>query len=212
MQVRYLYRMLELPVTARIPEPEEMSHRHDIEELLSKRKRALIVEGYRLTVNSNRKIPYAFQAEININNSKLWSLVLALAEMLPAEICLEYSLDDESTFGTDYLSKALIFEKLRGFETELVRDCALSFTFSAHSMSALTEIIVTSSKYIRFSGNDREKFLQIMSQFTLKEIPELAFIDEYPKMTEPLKKFIPTSRRPEDVVWSLNRALGIEET
>ncbi|MGN6495377.1 MAG: hypothetical protein ACTHLE_25545 [Agriterribacter sp.] len=204
--------MLELPVTARIPEPEEMSHRHDIEELLLRRKKALIVEGYRLTVNNNRKIPYAFQAEININNSGLWSLVMSLAEMLPAEICLEYSLDDESTFGTDYLSKALIFEKLRSFETELVQDCALAFTLSAHSALALSEIIVTSSKYIRFSGNDKEKFLQIMSAFTLKEIPELAFIDEYPKITEPLKKFIPTSRRPEDVIWSLNRAWGIEET
>lgn len=203
--------MLEIPVTARIPQPEEMAHRHDIEELLLKRKKALIVQGYRLTPNNNRKIPYAFQAEININNSKLWSLVLALAALLPAEVCLEYSLDDESVFSTDYLSKALVFEKLRNFETELVQDCVLAFSLSAHSVSALTELMVTSSKYIRFSGNDLEKFVQVMAQFKLQEIPELAFIDEYPKITEPLKKFIPSSRRPEDVVWSLNRTFGLED-
>lgn len=202
--------MLELPVTARVPLPEEMEHRHDIEELLSKRKKAKIVEGYKLTLNSNPKIPYLFQAEININNSTLWDIVIALGKLLPPEICLEYSLHDEETFSTDYLSKEWIFERLQGFKTELVQDCSLAFTLSAHSAAELIEVIVTSSKYIRFSGNDKERLLQVMDAFSLKEIPGLAFIDEYPQIKEPLKKFIASSRRPEDVIWSLNRVFNIE--
>ena len=70
--------MLELPVTVRIPLPEEMPHRQDIEELLLKRKKAVITEGYKITPNTIRQLSYAFQAEININNSNLWNLTLSL--------------------------------------------------------------------------------------------------------------------------------------
>jgi hypothetical protein len=77
-------------------------------------------------------------------------------------------------------------------------------------MNELTEIIITPVKYIRFLGSNKEGFLQCMRNFKLTEIPGIAFVDEYPNITEPLQKFISTARRPEDVIWSLNRAFGIE--
>ncbi|MBX3255212.1 MAG: hypothetical protein KF862_13820 [Chitinophagaceae bacterium] len=202
--------MLEIPVTARVPEAREMDHRPDIEELLLKRKRALIVEGYKLTPYNNPKIPYRFQAEININNSRLWDLITELATLLPPEIVLEYSLDNEATYATEQVSRTGVLQTLSRFERELTQDCTLAFTLASHTAQGLTEIIITSSKYIRFSGNDTNPFSAIMKNFSLREIPALAFIDEYPQIVEPLKKFIPSSRRPEDVIWSLNRAFNIE--
>ncbi|MBX2924525.1 MAG: hypothetical protein KF746_20155 [Chitinophagaceae bacterium] len=210
MQVIYLYAMLEIPITARVPEAWELPHRPDIEELLLKRQKALIMEGYKLTESNNAKVPYTFQAEININNSKLWHLITELATLLPPEIVLEYSFNDEATYLTEPVSKAEALQTLSRFETELTGDCALAFSLSSHTAQGLTEIIITSSKYIRFSGNDKSLFSNIMKNFALNEIPALAFIDEYPQIIEPLKKFIPSSRRPEDVIWSLNRAFNIE--
>ncbi len=208
--VSYLYPMLELPVTVRIPLPGEMPHRPDIEELLLKRKKAQITEGYKITPNTIRQLSYTFQAEININNSNLWNLMLALLNLLPEEICCEYSLNEDETVTTEYFPQATVLQKISPYRQELTQDCALQLNLYAHTMNELTEIIITSAKYIRFSGSNKEGFLQRMRNFDLTEIPGIAFIDEYPKIVEPLRKFIASARRPEDVIWSLNRAFGIE--
>lgn len=202
--------MLELPITIRVPLPEEMEHRADIEELLARRKKANIIQGYKLTDAVSPKMPYAFQAEININNSLLWNLVLSLSEQLPEDICCSYYVNEEDAITTDYLAKADVLQKLIPFKEELTKDCALEFSLFAHTPEGLTEIIVTSFKYIRYSGKNKTAFFDCMQQFQLKEIADVAFVDEYPKIIEPLKKFLPQSRRPEDVIWSLNRSFGIE--
>ena len=202
--------MLELPVTVRIPLPEEMPHRQDIEELLLKRKKAVITEGYKITPNTIRQLSYAFQAEININNSNLWNLTLSLLHLLPEEICCEYSLQEDETVTTEYFPKAAVLQKISPYQQELSQDCSLQLNLYAHTLNELTEVIITPAKYIRFSGSNKEAFLQCMHNFNLTEIPGIAFIDEYPKIVEPLRKFIATARRPVDVIWSLNRAFGIE--
>jgi hypothetical protein len=202
--------MLELPITIRVPLPGEMEHRADIDELLARRKKANILQGYKLTDRVSPKMPYTFQAEININNSILWNLVLSLSELLPEDICCSYGVDGEEVITTAYLSKTEILQKLTPYKEELVKDCALEFSLFAHTPEGLTEIIITSFKYIRYSGKNKTTFFDCMQQFQLKEVTDLAFVDEYPKIIEPLKTFLPQSRRPEDVIWSLNRSFGIE--
>lgn len=206
----YLYRMLELPVTVRIPYPDEMPHRPDIEELLLKRKNANITEGYKITPNPTRQLSFGFQAEININNSRLWNLMLALLNLLPEHICCEYGLNEEEAVTTDYFPKDQVLQKISPYRQELTQECSLQLNLYAHTMDELTEIIITPVKYIRFMGSNKECFLQCMRNFKLREIPGIAFIDEYPNIREPLRKFISTARRPEDVIWSLNRAFDIE--
>ena len=202
--------MLELPITIRVPLPEEMEHRADIEELLARRKKANIIQGYKLTDTVSPRMPYTFQAEVNINNSLLWNLVLSLSALFPEDICCSYGSTDDESITTDYLAKANVLQKLMPYKEELTKDCTLEFSLFAHSPEGLTEIIITSFKYIRYSGKNRTAFLDRLQQFQLKEISDLAFVDEYPKIIGPLKKFLPQSRRPEDVIWSLNRSFGIE--
>ncbi|MFT3702302.1 MAG: hypothetical protein QM802_08030 [Agriterribacter sp.] len=202
--------MLELPITVRVPLPEEMPHRDDIEALLYKRSKAKIIQGYTINDNANPKMPYSFQAEININNSSLWELMLALAGFLPEQICCTYCISDEDSITTAYFPKTFVLQQLNVFKSELSQDCALEFSLFAHAPEGLTEIIVTSYKYLRYAGKNKNDFLKCMKTFQLNEIPGLAFVDEYPKITEPLKKFFPTSRRPEDVIWSLNKNFRIE--
>lgn len=203
--------MLELPVTIRIPLAEEMPHRDDIETLLARREKAVIEEGYKLTLNNNPKLNWHFHAEININNSRLWKLLMALAEDLPAQLYCEYSHVDDEPLSSDYLTKPELLQQLSPFERELVQDAHLHFSLVSNQTSALSEIAVTPCKYIRFTGSNIDAFRKHMSAFNLKEIPVLSFVDEHPYLTEPLRKFVPTARRSEDVIWSLNRVFGIDE-
>ncbi|HEX5027018.1 MAG TPA: hypothetical protein VFV68_17175 [Agriterribacter sp.] len=201
--------MLQLPVTIRVPLPGEMPDRDDLEALLWKRQKARIEPGYKITLNSITQLRYTFQAEINIDNPKLWDLVLALSVLLPEEIYCEYGLHQEEVVTTAYMPKTKLLAELSKYKQELTQDGFLQFTLLSNTKTELLEIAVTESKYIRFSGSNKENFIQCMQSFDLPEIADLAFIDEYPSITEPLKKFVPTARRPEDVVWSLNRFFGI---
>lgn len=202
--------MLELPVTVRLPKPDEVSHRPDIEEIMFKRKKANITQGFVFRKNNGPQLPFAFYAEININNSNLWNLFIALTDTLPTEVSCEYGLYEDEQVTTEYFSKDDVLQKLAMYKEELTADCMLEFGLLALANKQLNEIFVTESKYIRYWGIDKEAFLQCMASFNLIETPDLAFIDEFPKVTEPLKKFIPTVKRTEEVIRSLNRMLQVQ--
>lgn len=203
--------MLVLPVTVRVPLPDEISHREDAIELLAKRKAANITQGYTIKPNETQQLHFSFYAEININNDKLWQLFLALAGDMPEEVHCVYGLYEDEATTTDYFPKQDVLKHLSPFQKELAMDCTLEFGLLYHSKEMLMEVFVPESKYIKFWGNDKAKFLKHMQDFQLKEIPDLAFIDEYPKIVTPLRNIIPSARRPEDVMWSLNRAFGVEQ-
>ncbi|MBC8034190.1 MAG: hypothetical protein H7Y03_08600 [Chitinophagaceae bacterium] len=197
--------MLQLPPTIRAPRPEEMPERQDIEQLLAKRKTAKIAEGFRLELNKTPQLPFVFFAEINIDNPRLWSLFLALAATFPESVNVQYSLYEEELFISDLFPKEQVVEELATLQQELTQDGTLVFGLLTHTKQALVELQVTESKYIKFWGIDQPGFLSCMASFQLKEITGLEFIDEYPKVVEPLKRFIPSSRPPEDVIWKLDR-------
>jgi len=202
--------MLQLPVTARVPLPAEMPHRTDIEELLQKRRKANIVEGYTMRANETKQLPFSFHGEININNARLWDLFMALTGLFPKEICCVYGLSGDETATTGYFPKTALLKILLGYHQELTQDCFLEFGILCHTRHELVEIFVSESKYIRYWASDRKAFLQCMQVFGIPEIQKLAFIDEYPKIVEPLKKFVPAARRPEEVVRGLDRAFNME--
>jgi hypothetical protein len=201
--------MLQLPITVRVPLPAEAPHRTDIEEILEKRMQANIREGYTIRSNETRQLPFSFYGEININNSRLWDLFIALAEMFPAEISCVYGLYESEAVTTRSFPKAAMLKILLDYRQELTQDCFLEFGILYHTRHELIEIFVSESKYIRYWGSDRNSFLQCMKEFGLSEIPRLAFIDDYPKIVEPLKKFIPTARKPEEVVRGLDKEFNI---
>jgi hypothetical protein len=200
--------MLELPGTILVPTPEEMSDRQDIEELLAKRKTAKIVEGFRIIANKTPQLPYIFSADINIDNSSLWDLFITLSDAFPAEVSVEYSLWNEELFISDHFPKKMILHELLPLNFELVRDATLIFGLLFHNKETLIELQVTESKYIRFWGSDKEFFFECMELFDLQEIKDIEFVDDYPKLTAPLRRFFPESRPPADVMWKLDRAFN----
>ncbi|WOI23498.1 hypothetical protein [Nonlabens ulvanivorans] len=184
---------LELPKTLRPPEMDEVPMNSSVKERLELRKTAKIVEGYKILPKDDNpehsNLAFNFYAEINIDNSKLWNLILELSNELPNEISLIFNhVDSEPNYGK-YSEKTNTLEFLNKYKTEITSDTFIDFGMIFHSESELIEIFVPESKYIKFWGVDQESFLKIMDSFNLKEVDGIEFVDEYPKVREALRLF-----------------------
>jgi hypothetical protein len=206
----YLYNMLELPITVRIPSDEEIDYRPDIDEILFKRRKAKIVEGYALTLNENPRLPYRFQAMININNSRLWALFQALAATMPDKVSCVYGMYEEDQVTTPLLQKRFILNELEKYREELTQDCQLEAGLLFQVKGILIELSISESKYIRYWGAELERFRLLMQSFHLAPVEGLEFIDEYPKIVTPLRELVRTAKAPETVLYYLDQAFHID--
>ena len=201
--------MLELPPTLRFPFPHELSHRADLESLSDPLKSPQFAEGYRLLPNLTHPLPFSFSAEININNSRLWDLVLALAAHLPPEICCEYGLKEEEGRATGYFPKNIIIQRLSVFQKELTQDGFLWFSLLSLRPGILLEIRISPTKYLQCSLIDSKEFINCMRDFNLPERSDLVFRDEFPIMVEPLKLFFSDARSPGEVIAKLDQGFQL---
>ncbi|GGH78302.1 hypothetical protein HNQ91_003898 [Filimonas zeae] len=205
--------MLELPVTIRVPLPHEMPHREDMEEILQKRKQARIQEGFMYTPNDTQQLPFTFYAAINVNNSRLWEVFAALTALFPdKELSCVYGLHDEEPVTTGYFPRAHVLATLEKYRTELTQDAWLEFGLLFHTKETLIELFITESKYIKFWGSDRAALVKLMLDFGIPQVQNLAFIDEYPKISTPLRNFVPTAKHPESVIRGLDSAFEIDRS
>lgn len=200
-----------MPVTIRVPLASEMAHREDIEEILYKRQQARIEEGFVYTSNETQQLPFTFYAAINVNNSRLWEVFTGLVDLFPEEeLSCVYGLQEEETITTGYYAKKYVMQVLEQYKTELSQDASLEFGLLLHTKERLVELFITESKYIKFWGSDKEAFVQKMLEFNLPQAPGLAFIDEFPKVTSPLRQFVRTAKHPESVIHGLDKAFDID--
>ena len=202
--------MLALPITIRIPTDQELDYRPDIDEILHKRRKANIREGYKLQLNEARRLPFRFQATINIDNRRLWQLFLALAATLPQKVSCVYGLYEEESETTAFLQKQFVLNELEKYREELTQECQLEFGLLFQTKDVLIELSVSESKYIRYWGVELERFRLLMQSFHLPPVEGLEFIDEYPKIVTPLRELIPTAKAPETVVYYLDQAFHID--
>ena len=202
--------MLELPITVRIPTDEEIDYRPDIEEILQKRRRAKIQEGYIVQLNDNPKMPFRFQATINIDNSSLWDLFQDLAKTLPEKVSCVYGLFEEESETTALLQKQFVLNELEPYREELTLDCRLEFGLLYQTKEVVIELGVSESKYLRYWGVELERFKLLMQSWELPLVAGLEFIDEYPKIVTPLRDLMPSAKAPETVLYYLDKAFQID--
>ncbi len=107
---------LELPITLRPPKMDEVPVNSSVKERLELRKTAKIVEGFKIQkkINNpeNAGLAFNFYSEINIDNSRLWNLILELSKQMPDEISLIFNHSDcEPEYGK-YCNKKQTLEFL----------------------------------------------------------------------------------------------------
>jgi hypothetical protein len=202
--------MLESPPTIRVPRPEEFPKNSVVFERFKKREKAKILEGYLLLPNTTDNLPFKFHAKININNSRLWELFISLTNLLPNEVSCIYKLFEEKDLFSPNLYKSDILNFLERFKIELTQDCNLEFGLIYKTEDELEEVFVSESKYFKIWSNEETIFRNIMKEFSLKEIPDLNFIDEFPKVVEPLTMHNIDAKETDIVIDELNKYFKME--
>lgn len=184
---------LELPKTIRFLNEDEIPNNPSVLKRWEECKTTNIVQGYTFKLNENNTenelIGFKFYCEINIDNSNLWNLVLALSKTLPDVAAVLFGhIDFDLNYG-NYNEKTEILEFISKYKKELTQDTFINFGLIYNDDENLVEIFVDESKYIKYWGVNEEFFRKIMDDFNLKEIENLEFIDEYPKVREVLTRF-----------------------
>jgi hypothetical protein len=196
--------MLESPPTIRLPLPEELPNNPEVFEKLKKRQDAKIIEGFVLKPNNSHDLPFEFYAEININNSRLWELFTSLTNLLPDTVNCIYNLYEDEALFSPGLNKIDILTFLETLKIELTQDCNLEFGIIYNTEEELEEIFVSDSKYLKVWSSKEVSFRKIMHEFCINEIPGLNFIDEFPKVVEPLTMHNSQARETQLVIAELN--------
>lgn len=183
---------LQLPKTIRFPNEDELPQNNaSVLKRWEESKLANIVEGYTLTFKNNDDpengaLGFRFYAEINIDNPKLWNLMLALSKTLPDEVAFLFGYIDADLNYGNYEDKDCVLDFISQYQYELAEDPFINFGLIYNDEETLIEIFVDESKYIKYWGVDEEWFREIMEEFELKEVKGLGFVDEYPKIREAL--------------------------
>ena len=199
---------LELPPTIRTARADEVTTpNEDILKRLQAREEALIVEGYRLERNPDAGAPFRFFSEINIDNARLWELFSALVRTLPADVCLIYGHIDEQPVYGRYMAKEELLRKLAPYQLELTQDGFLEFGVIFQDDQYLQEVFMRRAKYLQYWGVDEAPFRNVMQDFGLSEVEGLAFIDDFPLATEPLRVHRREARDTDEVLKALAREM-----
>lgn len=188
------FRTLELPITLRILSSNEAPMDKNVLAEIKKSENAKIIEGYTIKNKDNNpeysNLEFEFYSEINIDNSRLWELFNELANFLPSEVMLlSGHIDDEEVNYGSYFNKSGILDFLNIYKKELMNDVFLKFGLLFYSDSQFLEMFVDETKYIKFWGSDIQTFEDLLKSFGLKNIKDLEFIDQYPKVRHSLITF-----------------------
>jgi hypothetical protein len=180
-------RTLELPITIRTARIDELPSTQDNTDWIEESKTAKIVEGYILHKNETSELPFTFFAEINVDNSKLWEVFKALLISFEEEISFIFGHIDNEPLYSKYGDKFDILNQIEKFQTELTQDGFLEFGIIYHDEKKLKEVFIKKPKYIQYWGIEQNEFLKIMNSFSIYEIEDMKFIDEFPLVTETLR-------------------------
>ena len=124
--------MIELAKTIRPARKDEVPKNSTALERLQQIDSAKIDEGYTFKLKEigneeNREIPFEFYSEININNSRLWDLVICLTDLLPDVSALIIGYSESELNYCDYKPKNDLIDNLKKYKTELTEDAFLEW-------------------------------------------------------------------------------------
>lgn len=183
--------MIELPPTIRPCRRDELPN-NDLKllEHWNKLKTAPVAEGYLISDKPvNDDLPYSFFAAINVDNSRLWQVILALTDTLPEMAAPLFGLGEDVLLYGDYTEKIQMLAGLSPHKKMLIQEPFIEWGIIYQTEEFVTEIFVPSAKYIRFWGMDKNQFKDIMHAHDLFEKPNIEFIDQYPRVKQPLFVF-----------------------
>lgn len=196
--------MIELPQTIRPARFDEIEAGSATDNRLQQLATANIVEGYSLMDNNetdkDKRLPFEFYAEINVNNSRLWKVIMALSDELPDVASIVFGYPGATPFYGNYVYKSDLLEEIKIYQREFSKDPFIEWGILISDKNQLIEIYIPDAKFIKFWGVDKDSFQKVMTRLDLFETKNIEYIDEYPIIREPLSKFDILAKPPKKIV------------
>jgi len=123
--------------------------------------------------------------EANAHADRVWLLVKAIAEsILPAAAAPIFGLKNEDPILGPYTSRAAAIGVFEPFVESLQHDGLLEFGIIFQRAGKTNEVFVRSAKYLQMWTTYPKLVRRLLESHGLPEVPNLQFIDNYPRVSE----------------------------
>jgi hypothetical protein len=174
---------LEFPRGVRFPRPDEVPG--DRVEALRRIADAQITTGF--TRTDVGKPGYSAVFEANVHASRVWDVFRDLVEAIVPEVAAAIiGIKGEDPILGPYTSRAAALGALERYREPLQHDGFLEFGIIHQWRGRTEEVFVLHVKYLRIWTNAPDAVVQVLARHGLPEVPDLQFIDDYPRVSEAL--------------------------
>jgi hypothetical protein len=177
---------LVFPPSVRLMRPEEVpvhDDRHSILADVVKAHATTFTTGYVISETGRAEFPA--YAEVNVHAPGLWALVCHLSEaLLPERAALMIGMKDDRLRHCPYRWKTALLQVLAPFGEPLSRDGFVQFGLIWQRSGVTDEIFVEPAKYLKVWTTRRAELERVLQAHRLPRVETLAFVDEYPRVTE----------------------------
>jgi hypothetical protein len=206
---RLAFEPLILPSSIRLLRPDEVPVHDDRDKILAKVSaghRARFVAGY--VLSDTGRPGFTAYAEVNVHAPAVWHLFRDLvATLLPEYAALLIGVKDEELHHRPYRYKAALLTALEPYGGALARDGLVQCGLIWQRGGTTEEVLVEPAKYMKIWTNQPHVLKQILTEHGLSQAERLAFLDEFPRVTEPVSH-PPEMYRYDELIERILRAEG----
>jgi hypothetical protein len=139
--------------------------------------------GYILKETGRPKFPA--YAEVNVHAPALWPLIRDLcAALLPERAALLIGMKDGELHSCPYREKRALLAAVDPYGEALARDGFVQFAFIWQQAGVTDEIFVPPAHYLKIWTTRQAKLEAVLRTYEIPRVQTLAFLDEYPRVTE----------------------------
>lgn len=176
---------LRLSRGVRFPRPEEIpaDRQAQAAALLAN---ARLTTGYAVRPNPSQAGQAFFQA--NVHADQVWTVFRALAAaLIPETAAPIIGLKDKPPALGHYTSRDAALAAFGPYAEPLQHDGLLEFGLVFQQQETTRQVFVRSPKYVQVWTDRPEMARAVFELYGIPEVPGLRFIDQFPRMTEPLR-------------------------
>jgi hypothetical protein len=172
------------PEGVRFPRDDEFPAGYEADR--ERLARARLTTGYVRREHAGAGFRAFFEA--NVHAPQLWAAFRTLAEaLLPAVAAPIVGVKDEDPILGPYTTRAAALAVLEPHARHLQHDGFLEFGLIYQVAGVTEEVFVRNVKYLQVWTNHPDRAVETFASLGLPEVPDLQFIDQFPRVSESLQ-------------------------
>jgi hypothetical protein len=139
--------------------------------------------GYLLKETGRPEFPA--YAEVNVHAPALWPLMRELCStLLPERAALLIGMKDGELHSRPYRAKSALLTAVEPHGEALARDAFVQFGFIWQQAGVTDEIFAPPARYLKIWTTRQATLETVLRKYLIPRVKTLAFLDEYPLVTE----------------------------